>query len=149
MLVHDHKGQDITALIAKSKAIDAKYIDARSILLTNSDVEEALTAVAGLMHACTDAPKRKLSAALRFANATHEILSIRQSRCLVLDLIRPAYFSHKDLLELVALDRCERLAKAVRKRAENYLMRTTWDEREVFFQNEPKSPHHLVHKTTQ
>jgi len=114
--------------------------------------EDAQTLAAGEkwagIYASTGGTKGQVAAAVRFAKFAREISCIRAFRKVIISSDRPTDLTHKNLMKLVALDRCERLATAAQGRAEDYLMRTAY-EPEVFCQNEPKSPHHQVHKTTQ
>jgi len=92
----------------------------------------------------------QLAAANRYAMTAHEISCIRRFRKAIFSSPTSlAYLRPEDLAKLAALNRCERLAKAAHKRARDYLARAGCDVPEVFCQNKPKSPHHLVHNTTQ
>src|SRR6266699_3569262 len=100
------------------------------------------------IYASTGGTKGQVAAAVRLAKFAREISCIRAFRKVIISSDRPTDLTHKNLMKLVALDRCERLATAAQSRAEDYLMRTAY-EPEVFCQNEPKSPREEVHKTTQ
>jgi hypothetical protein len=84
------------------------------------------------------APQRQVAAITRSAKAAREISCIRAFRAAIISAIEPAYLSHKDLMKLVALDHCERLAKATYKRAQDYLERTAYDGPDVFCQDAPE-----------
>jgi hypothetical protein len=83
------------------------------------------------------APKRQVAAVARSAIADREISRIRAFREVIISSNKPGYLSHKDLMKLVALDRCECLANATRRRAEHYLERTAYDGPDVFCQDAP------------
>jgi len=60
---------------------------------------------------------KQVAAASRYAKAAREISCIRSFREELVRSVPAAYLGPKTLRKLVALDRCERLAKAVQKRA--------------------------------
>jgi hypothetical protein len=142
MLANDHAPQDIAALLrswggdqpkgfspslanASGWKLNRKLFQADSLQTLPADAQ-ALAASERWVGAYTSAgaPKRQVAAVARSASADREISRIRAFREVIISSNKPGYLSHKDLMKLIELDRCERLAKAARKRAEDYLMRT-------------------------
>jgi hypothetical protein len=156
MLGYDHAPQDIAALFRswggdQPKGFSPSLAHASGWKLNRklfqSDCLQTLPADAQALAASerwvgvytgAGAPKQQVAAIARCAIADREISRIRAFREVIISLNKPGYLSHKDLTKLVALDRCERLANATRRRAEDYLMRTAYEGPDVFCQNEPE-----------